>query len=187
MISSINLDQFIVKPSGVSGLPCLVPKNGSGSLKSLFAEKAAQDEEKLRAFMAKTREEGTSVHLTREQEDQLSAKFRPNDMSYEDYHAFVDQLCQWGVLDREDIPHVSVSPVAEGLIPVDFSEPVGTLTSARTDRRFSRDFSSSGGNVLDWARYLATFEDFNPDTRAFEKTRSAILFGKIRDILELIR
>lgn len=95
-----------------------------------------------------------------------------------DYHAFVDQLCQWGILDWEDIQYVSVSSVAEGLIPVDFSEPVGTLTSARTDRHFSSDFSSSGGSVLDWVRYLATFEDFNPGPQSFEKPRSSGMFWR---------
>lgn len=180
------LDNFrMVKPAGVSRGFYLVPKNGGASLETLFAQQMAQEREKLKAFMADARENGTAVRLTEEQKRLLSERFDPREMSREDYRAFVDQLCQWGVIGREDTQYVSVSPM-EGLTPVDFAEPTAVLTSSRTDRHYSRDFSTSGGNVLDWARYMATFEGFNPDTRAFEKTRSAILFGKLRDVLEMI-
>ncbi len=187
MITSSILDRFLVRPSGVPQMPYLVPKNGGGSLENILPEKAAKDREKLRAFMENVKENGTAVRLTKEQTSQLSARFDPNDMTYEDYHAFVDQLCDWGVLRREDVQYVSVSPLAEGLIPLDFAEPAAVITQASNDRHFDRSFSSSGGNVLDWTRYMATFESLNPDTGSFERGRSAILFGKLRDVLEMMR
>lgn len=187
MNTSSILDRFWVRPSGVHKMAYLVPKNGGGSLKNILPEKAAQDEEKLRAFMEDVKKNGTAVHLTKEQTKQLSEKFDPEDMTYEDYHAFVDQLCDWGVLRREDAQYVSVSPLVEGLIPVDFAEPMAMVTPAKNPQHFDRFFSSSGGNVLDWARYMASFEDFNPDTGSFERGRSAILFGKLRDVLEMMR
>ena len=185
--SSITLDRFWIKPSGVPKLPYLVPKNGGGSLKNILPEKVAQDKKKLRDFMEDVKKNGTAVHLTKEQISQLSEKFDPEDMTYEDYHAFVDQLCDWGVLRREDIQYVSVSPLVEGLIPLDFAEPTVMFTTEKNDHYFDSHFSSSGGNVLDWTRYMATFESLNPDTGSFDRGRSSILFGKLRDVLEMMR
>lgn len=190
MVTSSILDRFWVKPSGVPKLPYLVPKNGGGSLESVLPEKAAQDKEKLRAFMEDVKKNGTAVHLTGEQISQLSAKFNPRNMTYEDYHAFVDQLCDWGVLRREDTQYVSISSQIGGvpnLIPVDFAEPMVRIAPGRNYQHFDRHFSSSGGNALDWTRYMATFESLNPDTGRFEPDRSAILFGKLRDVLEMMR
>lgn len=187
MVTSSILDRFWVRPSGAQKMAYLVPKNGAGSLENAFPEKAALDKEKLRAFMEDVKKNGTAVQLTEEQISQLSEKFDPNDMTYEDYHAFVDQLCDWGVLHREDIQYVSVSPLAEGLIPLDFAESTAMVTETKNYQQFDRYFSSSGGNVLDWTRYMATFEVLNPDTGSFERGRSSILFGKLRDVLEMMR
>lgn len=72
--------------------------------------------------------------------------------------------------------------IGRGLVPIDFSEPACTGTSAPY-QPYSRDFGSSGGNVLDWSCYLSTFEYFDLDTDRFEKTRSAILFDRIQQVL----
>lgn len=188
MISSVNvLNQFVMKPSGVRGLPYLVPKSGSGSLKELFAQKAARDEERFRSLQEDVKKNGNTAHLTEEQTALLSAKYHANSMSYEEYRAFMDQLCEWGVFQQEDLPYLSAGPAGEILTPVDFSQPVATVTAGRPGRYFSREFSSSGGSVLDWAGYLSSFEFFNPDTQSFEKTGSALLFDRLRDVLEMIR
>lgn len=189
MITSSILDRFWVKPSGVHKTAYLVPKNGACSLESLFPEKVAQDKEKLCAFMEDAKKNGTAVHLTKEQISQLSERFDPNDMTYEDYHTFVNQLCDWDVLRWEDAQYVSVGPQMGGLdlIPVDFAEPMGKITPLKNYQHFDSCFSSSSGNALEWTRYLASFEDFNPDTGSFERGRSAILFGKLRDVLEMMR
>lgn len=189
MITSGILDRFWVRPSGARKTAYLVPRNGACSLETLFPEKAAQDREKLRDFMEDVKKNGTAVHLTKEQTRQLSEKFDPEDMTCEDYRAFIDQLCDWGVLRREDVQYVSVGPQMGDLdlIPVDFAEPMGKITPARNYQHFDSSFSSSGGNALAWAQYFASFEDFNPDTGSFERGRSAILFGKLRDVLEMIR
>ena len=99
-------------------------------------------------------------------------------MTREDYQAFIDDLIEYGVLDEADKDYISYS----GLVPIDFSEPTCTITAAPY-QPYVRDFWSSGGNILDWSRYLSTYEYFNSDTNRFEPTRSAVLFDRIQQVL----
>lgn len=144
------------------------------------AVQAKREEQKLafEQFKEDARRRGKSVKLTDEQLEHLSASYNPREMTREDYRAFVDDLCAFGVLDEADKDYISYG----GLVPIDFSEPSCTGTSAPY-QPYSEDFGSSGGNVLDWSRYLSTYEYFNPDTRRFEPTRRAILFDRIQRVL----
>ena len=141
----------------------------------------AKREEQLLAFQKfkeDARKRGTSVRLTDAQLEHLSASYDPREMTREDYRAFIDDLCEYGVLDEADKDYISYS----GLVPIDFSEPICTGTAAPY-QPYDRDFGSSGGNILNWSRYLSTYEYFNPDTNRFEPTRSAILFDRIQQVL----
>lgn len=144
------------------------------------AVQAKREEQKLafEQFREDARRRGTFVRLTDEQLEHFSAAYDPRKMSQEDYRAFVDDLCAYGVLDEADKDYISYS----GLVPIDFSEPSCTVTSAPC-QPYSRDFGSSGGDVLDWSRYLSTYEYFNPDAGRFEPTRSTMLFDRIRQVL----
>ncbi len=141
----------------------------------------AKREEQLLAFQKfkeDARKRGTSVRLTDVQLEHLSASYDPREMTREEYQAFIDDLCEYGVLDEADKDYISYS----GLVPIDFSEPICTGTAAPY-QPYDRDFGSSGGNILNWSRYLSTYEYFNPDTNRFEPTRSAILFDRIQQVL----
>lgn len=144
------------------------------------AVQAKREEQQLafQKFKEDARRRGKSVKLTDEQLEHLSASYNPREMTREDYRAFVDDLCACGVLDEADKDYISYS----GLVPIDFSEPSCTITSAPY-QPYNRDFWSSGGNVLDWSKYLSTWEYFNPDTNRFEPTRRAILFDRIQQVL----
>lgn len=80
-----------------------------------------------------------------------------------------------GEADRDYISY-------SGLGPIDVSASACIVTSAPC-QPYTGDFGSGGGNVLDWSRYLSTFEYFDLDTDRFEKTRSAILFDRIQQVL----
>ena len=141
----------------------------------------AKREEQLLAFQKfkeDARKRGTSVRLADAQLEHLSASYDPREMTREEYQAFIDDLCEYGVLDEADKDYISYS----GLVPIDFSEPICTGTAAPY-QPYDRDFGSSGGNILNWSRYLSTYEYFNPDTNRFEPTRSAILFDRIQQVL----
>ncbi len=144
------------------------------------AVQAKREEQKLafEKFKEDARQRGKFVRLTDAQLEHLSDSYDPREMTREDYRAFIDDLCEYGVLDEADKDYISYS----GLVPIDFSEPVCTGTAALY-QPYDRDFGSSGGNVLDWSRYLSTYEYFNPDANRFEPTRSAILFDRIQQVL----
>lgn len=144
------------------------------------AVQAKREEQKLafEKFKEDARQRGKFVRLTDAQLEHLSDSYDPREMTREEYQAFIDDLCEYGVLDEADKDYISYS----GLVPIDFSEPTCTGTAAPY-QPYDRYFGSSGGNVLDWSRYLSTYEYFNPDANRFEPTRSAILFDRIQQVL----
>ena len=145
------------------------------------AVQAKREEQKLafEKFKEDARKRGKSVKLTDAQLERLSASYNPKEMTRGEYQAFIDDLCEYGILDEADKDYVSY----RGLIPVDFSETGCTITRRTPCAPYDSSFCSSGGNVLDWSKYLSTFERFNPDTNRFEQTRSAILFERIQKVL----
>lgn len=143
------------------------------------AVQAKREEQRLafQTFKEDARKRGTSVRLTDAQLKHLSASYNPREMTQEDYQAFIDDLCGYGVLDEADKDYISYGIMT----PIYCIEPC-TITAA-SYQPYDRHFGSSGGNVLDWSKYLSTYEYFNPDTNRFEPTRSAILFDRIRQVL----
>lgn len=140
--------------------------------------KREEQKQELQRFMEDARKRGKSVRLTDTQLKHLSASYNPKEMTREEYQAFIDDLCEYGILDEADKDYISYGI----LTPIDFSAPTCTITAAPY-QPYGRDFGSSGGNVLDWSKYLSTFEYFNSDTNRFESTRSAILFERIQKVL----
>lgn len=143
------------------------------------ALQSGREEQKLAfaQFKEDARQRGPFVRLTKAQREHLSASYNPREMTREDYRAFVDDLCAYGVLDEADKDYISYGD----LVPIACIEPC-TVTEAPY-QPYTSGFWSSGGDVLDWSRYLSTYEYFNPDTNRFEKTRSAILFDRIQQVL----
>lgn len=143
------------------------------------AVQAKREEQRLafQAFREDARKRGSSVRLTDAQLEHLSVSYNPREMTREDYQALVDDLCGYGVLDEADKDYISYGIMT----PIYCIEPC-TITAA-SYQPYDSYFGSSGGNVLDWSKYLSTYEYFNSDTNRFESTRSAILFDRIRQVL----
>lgn len=139
----------------------------------------------LKDFMARIKKNGTNVKLSREDLAYLSAHYDPRNMTSDEYRAFVDDLCRIGVFEEADKDYVSYTYNVGGyeLSRVVWEPDSITENVSPVYDRYSSSFSSSSGNVLDWSRYLSTFEYFNTDTQSFEKTRSVILFDMMQDVL----
>lgn len=91
----------------------------------------------------------------------------------------MDDLCGYGVLNEADKDWISYGI----LTPVTFLPELSCTGTAAAYKPYDSSLLSSGGNVLDWSKYLSTFEYVNPDTGVWEKTRSAILFERIQNVL----
>lgn len=150
----------------------------------------AQQKEAARdyaGFTERMKETGSSVKLTEEQRKYLSEKFDPQKMSKKEYQAFLDKLCEFGVLDEADKEYAGYG--IEGcdldLTPLGRVRTGAYLTSAQGNPMgYTSAFSSSRGNALSWTRYLSSFQSWDPDSQSWRKTGEALLFGKLRDILE---
>ncbi len=183
--SALKLDWFDRK--GVY----LVPKSGYMSMiiDAIRSKKTQGIESDLSIPESESKQEST-VHLSKQQIKSLAQQYNPHQMNEEDYRAFIDDLCQLGVLNKEDKPNLSCGAFGNlDLIPLNSfrSSISGTPATFQDVCSFSDSFSSCNGNVKDWANFLSTFRELNPHTHTFEKSKRAILFERIADILEKIQ
>lgn len=145
-----------------------------------FSIKKQQDITDLNSFMENVKQNGVEV-LTDEQKEYLADNYNPSNMSQDEYQAFVNDLCKFGILEEQDKDYVSCS----SLVPLDLSIPACEITKMVPGKpKFN--FDDCNDNVLDWAKFRSTFESFDSCNKTFQKTRSAILFGKIEDVLTQI-
>lgn len=163
----------------------LIQKFGK-EIDKAIAEQREKDIAATEAFMKKHEKTGGKFELTNTQMETLSANFDPNSMSYQEYMSFIDLLCEYGVLDEGDKDYVSYNMAGKDsdlvLIPLKFDIPISTWGPV-SRMGYNKSFESSRGNILEWSCHLAQFETFNTQTQSYEKTRTAILYGKIRDVL----
>ena len=157
-----------------------------GELTKAQMEQREKDIADTAAFMEEYRRTGGKFEITREQLKTLTESFDPNDMTYREYMTFIDHLCEYGILDEGDKDYVSYNALGKDsdlvLIPLKYDIPICTWGRTRSTK-YTNSFSSSGGNILDWAGYMADAETYNTQTRSYEKTRTAVLYGKIQDVL----
>lgn len=148
-----------------------------------FRESMKAQEKELKAsfdrYSAEVRRQGTSVRLTDEQLKHLTAAYDPENMTREEYQAFVDDLCEYGVLNEEDKDYICYSI----LTPLTSWSGSCRVVPDVPYSPYDHSFSSSKGNVLDWSKYLSSFEQYNEHTRSLEKSHEAILFGRIHKVL----
>lgn len=151
-------------------------------------------DEQHEAQMAACKEarEQLSDSLTDEQMEYLSSKYDPENMSYSDYRDFLNDLCEFGYFAEEDKPFVGCGVESSGsgnlvMIPLSYYSRVSATLTPDTGSIYRQDFTSSGGNVLAWAKHLSTYGTCNSWTGRFEQTDQAKLYGKLYDILSQIK
>lgn len=130
------------------------------------------------------------VNLTEEQKDYLSSTYDPENMSYSEYQAFLDDLCKFGYFAEEDKPFVSCGADSSGelmLIPLSYYPRCGASYTTDAYVPGQRDFPFKSGNVLSWTKHLSSYGNFNPEAGRFEKTERALLFEKLQDVLRQIK
>ena len=152
-------------------------------MRTAIAAQKQKDTAALEVFRAeeKNRE---PIELTDVQKMALSEKYDPQNMTKEQYMEFVDKLYEYGIFDGNDRDFVGANEL--GLVRLDFSQSGAQIAEIPSGGLFEQ-FSSCGGNVLEWARYRATYQSFSELTMTFEPTRSALLFGRIEDVLDQLK
>lgn len=172
----INMSWFSIK-----GKYAVAKSESKPEISKALASKKQQDTDALHSFMDSVRKNGVKVDLSDEQRQMLSEKYNPTDMTHEDYRNLVDDLCEMGILGEGDKDYLAYS----GLTRLDLSGPVCEITKGCPGKPMY-DFADCNGNVLEWSKYRASFEYFDAQTNSFQKSRSAILFGKLETVLKQI-
>lgn len=145
--------------------------------------------EQAKPAVSKEIHEQLSDRLTKEQMEYLSSTYDPENMSYSDYLSFLDDLCKFGYFAEEDRVHVDgdTMTVGDKTLTKVSTETFGAFITTDIGTTYSRSFSSSGGNVLDWSRHLSTYGTYNTGIGRFEQTHQAKLYGKLYDVLSQMK
>ncbi len=110
-------------------------------------------------------------------------------MSKLEYQAFLDKLCEFGILDEADKEYVGYGVKGCGLdmTPVGRARTGGYICPVRENpMAYTESFASSRGNAAGWAKYLSGLMAWSEESHSWQKKPEAILFGKIGDILTAI-
>ena len=145
--------------------------------------------EAQKAACAEAREQ-LQENLTEEQKEYLSSTYDPENMSYSQYRAFLDDLCEFGCFAEEDKPFVSCGADSSGeltLIPLSYYPVCGASYTSDAYAPGQTSFPFKSGNVLSWTRHLSSYGSFDPAAGRFEKTERALLFEKLHDILRQMK
>lgn len=148
-----------------------------------------QQKEVTESLADRLKDSGATVQLTEEQKKYLSETFDPENMSKLEYQAFLDKLCEFGVLDEADKDYVGYGVKGCGLdlTPLSHVRTGASMVPARGNPMgYTQFFSSSRGNVADWAKYLSGIMGWNEETNSWQKRPEAVLFGKVYDVLNAI-
>ncbi|MDE6934967.1 MAG: hypothetical protein K2P26_05095 [Oscillospiraceae bacterium] len=133
------------------------------------------------------------VKLTDEQKKYLAETYERTDMTEEEYHAFAKDLYEFGILDDQDLADLGVTP---GDGSADFFGAcmlvgVGGMTTSTVrysplppNQNYLGIYRFGGGNVLDWARYQASFQLCDTDTQSWGYDRFGHLFNRLYSVLE---
>ena len=133
------------------------------------------------------------VKLTDEQKKYLAETYERTDMTEEEYHAFAKDLHEFGILDDQDLADLGVTP---GDGSADFFGAcmlvgVGGMTTSTVrysplppNQNYLGIYRFGGGNVLDWARYQASFQLCDTDTQSWGYDRFGHLFNRLYSVLE---
>lgn len=149
----------------------------------------AQQKEAAESLADRLKNSGTKTKLTEEQKKYLSENFDPENMSQLEYQAFVDKLCEFGVLDEADKDYVGYGVKGCGLdlTPLSHVRTGASMVPARGNpMAYTASFSSSRGDAAGWAKYLSGVMGWNEKTNSWQKKPESILFGKISDVLNAI-
>lgn len=141
--------------------------------RAMMAEKAAQEKRKAEEAAA---EPFTRAELTQEDIKELAAKYAPDDMTQEEYDAFLDNLIEKGVLEKEDLKYIDYRGdlIPNGqLICVGSADPslweMGAASSVSP--HWTGDFRPSytdldarpdSANVLAWAKEISLWKPHGP-------------------------
>lgn len=173
--ANLNPDWFVRK-----GPYAVVKDEYKEQVRESLTQAKAQAQKNLQTNFNKPDAAKGDCGLTEQQKTELAGKYNPNNMSIDEYNNFVDDLCSYGIISGEAKGYVASSI----LTPLEYAES-GLQISASADAPAGVSYSlqNSQNNVLDWVRYRASFEEFDPVSESFQKSPVALLFGKIEQVL----
>lgn len=135
-----------------------------------------------------TSEQANAVTLTQEQRLRLANRYDPKNMTWEDYQAFIDDLCEIGILGEADKSCVNYGTSEDMVvIPLESAFRVNILEEGDPFYGvIGCSFSDCQGNALNWAEYRSKTVGHYGETGTWHKTKDAVLFGKVRDVMKAI-
>lgn len=148
--------------------------------KSQLAQALSSQKQQAKAN-AGSEKNPNKIELSAQQKKLLTEKYNPSNMSREEYAQLVDELCELGAIPVEGRPYLG----GLRLTPLEYAE-TGAQISAAAPNGVQYALPEGRSNLLDWVRYRASFEEFDPTSQEFRKSPSAVMFAKLQQIMEQI-
>ncbi len=123
----------------------------------------------------------TNVRLTDEQRKYLSERYDTENMTKEEFGAFVEDLYKFGILSDKD-----KSNLGYGDDDLRCFRTVCSVAPHVPGRNYNT-LSDCDGNVLAWTKYQSAIEHFDPQAKQFYHSSTALLYARLHNILQQMK
>lgn len=136
--------------------------------------------------------ENKNFNLNRELSDKeletLKGKYNLNNMTPEDYRSLINDLCDMGVFKEEDKVTLT-SPTM--LTPIDWTGSRGLATIGKTRLASEDSFNPydvyNPTDIFTWVKYRSSNEYFDSDKQNYFKTKDALLYERLGQVLNRLQ
>ena len=139
-------------------------------------------------FAAENKNFDLDFELSEEELKILKGKYNLNNMTSDDYHALIDDLCDMGIFKEEDKAILTSSTM---LIPIAWKGGSGLQVIGET-RLVSEDSFDpydvyNPTDIFTWVKYRSSNEYFDPDKQSYFKTKDALLYERLGQVLNRLQ
>ncbi len=139
-------------------------------------------------FAAENKNFNLDYELSDKELEILKGKYNLNDMTQEDYLSLINDLCDMGVFKDEDKAALT-SPTM--LTPIDWKGGAGCTCIGKTHLVSEDSFNPydvyNPTDLFTWVKYRSSNEYFDPDKQDYFKTKDALLYERLGQVLNRLQ
>ncbi len=139
-------------------------------------------------FAAENKNFNLDIELSDEELEILKGKYDLDNMTSDDYHALINDLCDMGVFKEKDKVTLT-SPTM--LTPIAWTGGSGIESIGKTRLVSENSFNPydvyNPTDIFTWVKYRSSNEYFDLDKQRYLKTKDALLYERLNQVLDRLR
>ena len=139
-------------------------------------------------FAAENKNFNLDIELSDEELKILKGKYDLDNMTSDDYYALIDDLCDMGVFKEEDKSILTTSTM---LTPIAWNVGSDLQVIGKTRLVSENSFNPydvyNPTDIFTWVKYRCSNEYFDPDKQDYFKTKDALLYERLNQVLDRLR